>query len=436
MKRPDKKENFVGMPIKMFAFGHEGLFVTKKDENAFILYYLLDTMTRNIYTWGSVETSVSLLSKKLPIKTKESDNRAEIKRLLLSLFNKGFIKIYFDEESFENDTLLTIRMLELDDAHIMGVVDSDKYKHTGWVAVTEEMFKACKGNARHLRMMIYTEWRMFRGQQNEGTYRISYGEWERVLDISHPTAVSLIKEVEKLNLIDKFRGAMYTDASGNLKQETNLYAPVTEEQREERKAGDKAKETDSFAKKHNTEVLALVNEMEVTDPRTEKTNLFNPSKKVYLNPYCWYVWQTTDCKITKKQGDKRFEAFKKANPTRYNALVKEGKKEKEKQERAKQAKKSAEVYTEMLLKSGRPDFDEFEEEGRNRYSEAKARREAIEAQEKAEKDARRIKSDSNDYKKDGFANRVRMQLEARLLEEMHNYEVEGLENEVEEVLPF
>jgi hypothetical protein len=37
MKKPEFKEKWVGMPIKMFAFEHEGLFVVQKDEKAFIL---------------------------------------------------------------------------------------------------------------------------------------------------------------------------------------------------------------------------------------------------------------------------------------------------------------------------------------------------------------------------------------------------------------
>ncbi|WP_248548427.1 hypothetical protein [Paenibacillus odorifer] len=351
MKEPKFKEKFIGMPIKMFAYEHDELFITKKDENAFILYYILNVMACNLYTWGEVETSISLLSKKLPIKNKESDNRAEIKRLLLSLSNKGFIRLFYDDEQLNYDTLLTVRMLSLDDPHIMDMVTSDNYKHVGWVRVTEEMFRACKGDARHFRVLIYMEWRMFRGQDNEGTYCISYGEWEKVLDISHPTAVNLIKEMVDLNLMYKDGGKFYTDEYGNCKQETNKYAPSNENQREEAKAKVKIEDTDSLEKKQNRTVLALVNQMDVTDSRTKKTNLFNSSKKVYLTPYCYYVWKTTSCKQTKAQGDKRLEAIKKANPNQFNKFISQCEQEFKKYEREESLEKASKSNANLISNS-------------------------------------------------------------------------------------
>lgn len=280
-KEQNTKEKYVGFPMKMNAFAHEGLFVTQKDENAFILFFLLGKMSLNYWTWGSVETTVVTLSKQLPIKTKESDNRKEIKRLLLSLHNKGWIKVTLDEESFEYDTLITITMVDLDSSHVMDVVGSDNYKHTGWLKVTQEMFDACKGNARHFRAMIYAEWRMFRGQENEGEYRISLNEWENAMDVSHTTAVKLVKELDELNLVDKHRGAMYQDAYGQPKRETNLYSVVSEEDRQERE--EEAKEGQySFEHQHNIDVDALIDAWEITDSRTDKTNIFKTGSKDYL----------------------------------------------------------------------------------------------------------------------------------------------------------
>lgn len=331
-KKQEVKEQYVGVPMKMNAYAHEGLFVMKNDENAFILYFLLGKMSQNYWAWGSVETTVVTLSKQYPIKTKESDNRKEIQRLLLVLHDREWIKITFDEESFMYDTLITITMVDIESPHVMDVVCSDKYKHTGWLKVTQEMFDACKGNARHFRAMIYAEWRMFRGQAEfEGTYRISLDEWEKTMDISHATAVKLVKELDELNLVDKQRGAMYQDANGKPKRETNLYSVVSEEDRQERE--EEAKEGQySSAHQHNIDVDAQIGAWEITDTRTEKTNIFKTGKKDFLSPYCWYVIQDTDCQATKERGIMRLKAFEAKNPKGYKKLVQDGMREKKKQD--------------------------------------------------------------------------------------------------------
>jgi predicted transcriptional regulator len=336
-KKPEAKERYVGFPMKMNAYAYENLFIMQKDENAFILYFILGVMSQNHWTWGSLETTVVTLSKQLPIKTKESDNRKEIKRLLTVLDDKGWLKITFDEKSFEYDTLLTITMVDLDSPQVMDVVESDNYKHTGWLKVTQEMFDACKDNARHFRAMIYAEWRMFRGQENEGTYRISLDEWEKTMDISHATAVKLVKELDELNLVDKQRGAMYQDANGQSKRETNLYSVVSAEEREERKE-ESMEGQYSFAHQHNIDVDAQLGALEITDPRTQKTNIFKTGKKDYLTAYCWYVIHDTDCKATKERGLWRLGLIEKANHVAYKKLVQDGLSEKKRQDEKKRQK--------------------------------------------------------------------------------------------------
>ncbi|WP_419872915.1 hypothetical protein [Candidatus Pristimantibacillus sp. PTI5] len=326
-----KQNHYVGFPMKMNAYAHEGLFIMQKDENAFILYFLLGKISQNYWTWGTVETTVVTLSKQCLIKTKDSDNRKEVKRLLLSLYDKGWIKITFDEESFEYDTLITITMVDLDSPHIMDVVLSDNYKHTGWLKVTQEMFDACKGNARHFRAMIYAEWRMFRGQENEGTYRISGDEWKKAMGISKATAVKLVKELDELNIVDKERGKPYMDENNKPKRETNLYSVVSAEDRQERE--EEAKESQySFAHQHNIDVDDQIGAWETIDPRTEKTNIFKTGNNDWLTGYCWYVIHDTDCQATKEHGLWRLKLIKDANPTGYDKLVQAGLREKKKQE--------------------------------------------------------------------------------------------------------
>lgn len=378
MKKPEEyKDAFVAMPIKMFAYGHD-MFITKKDEDAFLLYYIVDKMTKNLHTWGEVETNIVLLSKLLPMKTKETDNRKEVKRLLLSLHEKGWIKIFHDETSMEYDTLLTIRTMDLDNTMFTEVVQSDNYKHSGWVAVNEDMFKACKGNARHLRMMIYAEWRMFRGKDFEGNYSITHGEWTKVLDISKQVSIELAKEVSELNLVDKFQGQLYTDAKGQVKREPNRYAPVSVEERSERKKDNKGY---GFEKQHHIDVNVGVAQLDVTDKRVEKTNIFKTGDKDYLKPYCYAVIMTTECEATKKRGLNRLELIKKASKISYDILVKEGKKEMDKMKRVESAKQSAQQSSDNATYE--PSFyDNVEDNGVDYYAIAKQKKAEREAQER------------------------------------------------------
>ncbi|MFD7523855.1 hypothetical protein [Paenibacillus chitinolyticus] len=327
-KEPEiQKEKYVGFPMKMNAYTHKDLFVMQKDENAFILYFLLGKMSQNYWTWGSFETTVVTLSKQFRIKTKEHDNKKEIRRLLLSMHDKGWIKITFDDDLFEYDTLLTITMVDLDSPHVMDAVWSDNYKHLGWLKVTQEMFDACKGNARHFRAMIYAEWR------HGIEYAISGHEWQKVMDISKKTQVNLVKELDVLNLVDKHRGKSYIDENGKPRRETNKYVSVSQKERQEREEAAN-KEQYPFEHQHNIDVNAQV-AWEITDPRTEKTNIFKTGKKDWLTPYCWYVIQDTDCQATKERGLWRLELIEKANPLKYKKLVQDGMREKKSQEERK-----------------------------------------------------------------------------------------------------
>jgi hypothetical protein len=377
LKEPQvKQEKYVGFPMKMNAYAYEGLFVVQKDENAFTLYFILGKMSQNYWTWGSFETTVVTLSKQFPIKTKESDNRKEIKRLLLVLHDRSWIKITFDEESFEYDTLLTISMVDLNSSHVLDDVLSDNYKHTGYQKVTQEMFDACKGNARHFRAMIYAEWRMFRDQENEGTYRISLGEWEKTMNISHATAVKLIKELDELNLVDKKRGAMYQDVYGNPKRETNQFSVVSEKERQKRE-GNTSEREETLAKEVNRHLSSAEAMGNVTDERVHKTNLFNPDRSVFLNAYDMYVFVTTKCQATLAHVNKRLDEMDKAKEGTRKKLIDLGNKEKSKRDKETSAMKIAEKMSYVNLEDCIADEDYAA-----RFARSKANREAKEAEEK------------------------------------------------------
>ncbi|OMD81163.1 MULTISPECIES: hypothetical protein [Paenibacillus] len=381
-KEPEtKQEQYVGFPMKMNAYAHEGLFVVQKDENAFMLYFILGKMSQNYWTWGSFETTVVTLSKQFQIKTKESDNRKEIRRLLMVLNDKGWIKITFDEESFEYDTLLTIYMVDLKSPLVMDSVDSDNFKHLGYQKVTQEMFDACKGDSRHFRAMIYAEWRMFRDKENEGTYRISLGEWEKTMNISHATAVKLIKELDELNLVDKKRGAMYQDVYGKPKRETNQFSVVSEKERKKREENTNERE-ETLAKEVNRHLSSAEAMGNITDERVHKTNLLNPDRSVYLDAYDMYVFVTTKCKVTLDHVNKRLDKMDESKPGKRKELIDLGNKEKSRRDKETSAIKRAQEMSKCYVNP--VDFisdDDYSE----RYDRSKANREAKEVEAKKQK---------------------------------------------------
>lgn len=275
-------------------------------------------------------------------------------------------------------TLLTISMVDLDSPHVMEVVESDNYKHVGYQKVKQEMFDACNGNARHFRAMIYAEWRYFRGQENEGKYRISGDEWEKVLDISHATAVKLLGKLDVLNLVDKHLGSMYQDASGKAKRETNQYSVVSEDERQERR--EEAKDDQySFAHQYNIDVQAGISELDGKDPRCEGTNAYKTGKKDYLGKKEYWIWKTTEYEGTRLHLEGRFTAFKKARPDLYANVEREGKAYIKEMEERKNRKP---------LPTHDPSWIDYDVDvdytGKPTFAEVKARQKAREAEREAQ----------------------------------------------------
>ncbi|ETT77497.1 hypothetical protein C173_03239 [Paenibacillus sp. FSL R7-277] len=387
-KKPEtKQEKYVGFPMKMNAYAHESLFIEKKDEYAFFLYFILGKMSQNYWAWGNFETTVITLSKQLPIKNKETENRKEIRRLLAVLNGRGWIKITFDDDSFEYDTLLTIYMVDLESPLVMDSVSSDNYKHLGYQKVTQEMFDACKGDPRHFRAMIYAEWRMFRSKENEGTYRISLGEWEKTMNISHATAVKLIKELDELNIVDKKRGLMYQDVSGKPKLETNQYFVVSEEERQKREENTDAN-GEPMAKEVNRYLSTAEANEYVTDERVKETNLFNPDRSVWLNAYDMYVFLTTKCEATLAHVNKRLDEMDKSRAGTRKRLEELGYKEKTKRDNETSAKIAVEEMSNYYVDS---ENTISEQDYAARYARSKANREAKAAEvKKKEQDELRL----------------------------------------------
>lgn len=331
--------HFAAFPMLMSAFDQEELFLPKEDVYAYMLYYILSMQSHHSLWWGSVETTIVTLSKQLPIKTisnkkKESDNKREIKRLLLSLHNKGYVDIAYQEDSLEYDTLLTISVP--DGNSIDAKKEAESYlqkkgkslKHVGFVRINEEVYKACAGNPWHLRILIYAMWR------EQIDYRICTEEWAKVLGTCENTAVKYLKEVDQLNLVNKISGSYYVDGNNSPRRLPNQYRVLNPEVREERnKLLNEEFDEQKLTKQINIETnLEKSIQNDVQDPRAANTNLLNTG---FLTGNCWYVWNTTEYSATKQIGDNRFNALKEKNPMAYKRIEKEGKKIKRQYENRK-----------------------------------------------------------------------------------------------------
>ncbi|OMD80430.1 MULTISPECIES: hypothetical protein [Paenibacillus] len=341
MGNKENKENkvpWVAMPIQMFNYDNTKLFILKEDDCAFNLYFKLAKLTQNPWDYGKTVTSVALLSDQMPIVADKTKNRAEHKRLLAVLSDRGYIKI--SPTNYKNDTPITIGVPNAADTIQKEEKDDEgkKFKFNRFVQVTKEDYESCLGNARYFRAWIYAEHRMFRGQGNEGEWIIHNDEWQNVMGIQSKTTIcKLFKDMQSLNIIDKIQGKTYTDKNGNVKNEGSKYIPVSkgvrsddQEQSEGKKKGEK------LAESQNRVVDALATTMDVTDDRVHETNLMNPDKKVKLTGKDIAIYLDTDCEVTKAYVKKRLDGLEKAHPEAYKSLMAAGHKEydKLKQERA------------------------------------------------------------------------------------------------------
>ncbi|WP_313637971.1 hypothetical protein [Paenibacillus sp.] len=358
----EKNVPWVAMPVQMFDFQNPSLFISKEDDYAFNLYFKLAKLTQNPWNYGKIVTSVALLSDQMPIVADKTKNRAEYKRLLTVLSDRGYIKIA--PSDYKNDTPLTIEVPNAVNTIQNEEKDDEgkKIKFNRFVQVEQKDYEACQGNARYFRAWIYAEHRMFRGKKNEGGWIFYNKEWQNVMDIqSKTTIVELFKEMQSLNIIDKIQGKTYTDKNGNVKNEGSRYIPVSkgirdvrQEQSEGKKKGEK------LAESQNRVVDALATTMDVTDDRVHKTNLMNPDKKVKLTGKDIAIYLDTDCEVTKAYVKKRLDGLEKAHPEAYKSLMAAGHKEYDKLKQERAGKKWVEERNNIKVSKEEIDFQNTE----------------------------------------------------------------------------
>lgn len=211
-----KNDNSFGViPNKMFAFDTK--YFCDNDEK---MVYLELWFLQSIGNMGGVKdtkmaiVNLDLLTYTLGWETpsKESRGRKRVADALNSLKNKGYV--YFAGElTHSSRNALTIVILGMDYEHevFVDIEWSDNIrKFTGYSKIMASDYNRLK-QGYDLTLFLYTKWR------ENVSYKISYVEWGKVLNVSDRQARTII---ENTGAIVKEQGSYNKETSKN---ETNSY---------------------------------------------------------------------------------------------------------------------------------------------------------------------------------------------------------------------
>jgi hypothetical protein len=318
------EEKFVAMPNCMFAFDTE-FYVTDEE---FLLFYYLGTIVQ-VRNPQLVLTNIELLTSiMVSFDSNSSRRKSKIKKALLSLETKGYISITHTSSEIKNTTSLEICLIDLKHPIYTNSVQSGAWTYKGFTQITENMYSRVE-NGKQLKIISYVSWR------SQISYRISYNEWERVLDVSHQTAVKLISECQKKGLILKKRGDYYTNAAGEIRQETNGY-----------EINNKKSKDFNLAKEINTNVKSENKSMMSVEVRTH--NWFKTGDDSKLNDNDFEVYLTSKCSVLKEHANKRIAGLQKSEGGAQLVKNKMEKAKKRKQQTTFDKKKLPDRQREML----------------------------------------------------------------------------------------
>ncbi len=174
-----------------------------------------------------VKTNVDMLNAELEIDKNVSRGRSTISEAIISLQQKGYIKVEFVGKNIESSPLLTVTILnDLNNT----LVEVDGTKFTGFTAVTKDILKVAKEGkpvkfGQRLKVLTHIKWR------NEINYSISFEEWKNVLNVVLSTAKSNIYKMEKDGSIEILHGeykrnddgTLYLAEDGRPRQDRNTY---------------------------------------------------------------------------------------------------------------------------------------------------------------------------------------------------------------------
>lgn len=281
-----EKYFFVQVPNKMFAYDTN--FFATNDE--LIVFYNLGTVVQ-ARNPKQVLITIDMLNSLFPLDlTNYPRGKKRIMKALKGLQEKGYIKTKYDLTSIKNSSVIEVFLPDSKDDIYTSKVKSGAWTYYGYTEVTDDMYEKIE-TVGQFKILIYVKFRA-----GIADYRISYREWELVLDVSHQTAVKLITECHKKDIIKRLRGDYYTTDAGEVRQEPNRYdVKVVEEKKI------------NLEKEINTTVKSMGSEDKTKE--TRKSNWFKTGQASKLNADDMYIYLTTSCYVLKKHAEKRINGL-------------------------------------------------------------------------------------------------------------------------------
>lgn len=184
----------VKFPALMHSFTSDK-FLTYKEEDAFLLYFVIGKEAQNVWKWGKVTTTPALLAQQLSLKKDKYDNTKSAIDALNALEEKGWINISYDEDILRSNTLIVIEICEIDEDFTNG----EDTIYNGFIDVTQDMFESCNSVGRLFRAVIFAKWH---SQKYEGK-KISHNEWKNAMGTTEPITVKLTNQLYDQNLVDR-----------------------------------------------------------------------------------------------------------------------------------------------------------------------------------------------------------------------------------------
>ncbi|WP_070120430.1 hypothetical protein [Bacillus marinisedimentorum] len=365
------KDVFVPIPNKMFAFDTP-YFATDEE---FILFYHLHCLNLAKDTSRAI-VSIDLLNSLTRFDKNQGRGKKKVKKSLITLQEKGYIDIEFDDYQLKNNTTIDVMLPDLNSDIYIKPVKSGNWLFYGFTKVYNDMYERTS-SITQLKVLVYVDWRFFKGSESEGTYSITYSEWESVLSVSHQTAVKIIDDCVNEGIIRKHRGQYYTNCHGNVRQTPNRYEVKEEEQPQPVNV---EKEINTFL----NSATARDNSSE-----TRKHKWFNTveEENIWLDEDDFYVLLTTNCQILKEHADNRINAISN-NPSGQKKMEKLKEKALKRKVREEKNKKIEEERVMKMME----EIQETEERNR-RVSRYKSQKASYDISELIEDDQKNVSED-------------------------------------------
>jgi hypothetical protein len=287
------KKGFTNIPNVAFGFGTE--YHMTADE---MMVYSNLQLSKQI---GLMETDVTVTMVDMLVATlnwetpsKPARAKKRVTDALEGLVSKGYIEIVCDGDMKKSVLTVTVKT-DVKDAQAQTAVEwkENPFIWKGFTQLSTNEYNLANGNGQHLIVVDYTKWR----ENAKFDWKIAYKEWESILNVSHNTAVEIIKECE--SFVIKISGATYRNEQGQAKQEPNTYIV-----KDEKKVNIEKKEKEVKKQSYLEKFAEKVTDVRVKFDNDLLMQMFDSNTKINYRGYT--AWLETECPVYKAEGEKKF----------------------------------------------------------------------------------------------------------------------------------